>query len=339
MKSFIFLALFAALLNVIACGSIYEIPHEQEEVEAEVEIEVLPDPPSLEDPPKKEEEKPENSAPKDEGSNPKGPKPEDQEPEGLDPEQPTPEKGDANPEKGDKAPEKEDGTVKPEERPEEKPGENSSDDTEEIIFNEMILEKTLVGEVEAGDRIILLLEGIQVAQKFSEIYHRAFSSSWKEIECDISIVERSRGGFSKGGSDDCFLYTQFGSCTMAYRDYAGEVRSPIEFAKDPQSLPLQILIGDKSYSPDRIVQHKKHAVVVTLQVRRAMMEGVTDKRLYLKPIHDTRGEVQTGFLDYVDCPRENRRQFNPGGPTASSMVTKDVKRELQVNLKISKVDP
>ena len=368
MRVFIFLNLFALLLNVIACGNIYEIPHEEggAEVEAEeeaaAELENCLEEPFPEGSNCEEAEDPHsgnensNTPVYEEPSPPESPNPRDpedqdnqedqdskgeipkEEGESVEPEEDAPEK--SEPEEGNH---EEGDPVEPEEnqpengQPEkEKPNEDSSDSTEEILFNEVISEKVLVGEVKAGDSIILRMEGIQATQKFSDIYHRGFSSSWQEKECDLSIVERSGGGFSKGGSDDCFLYTQFGTCTMAYRDYAGEVISPIEFTQDPQSLPLQVLIGDKSYRLDRIIKRKGHTVVATLQIRKAMIQGAANNRLYLKPIHDMGGEVQTGFLDYVDCPRKGRRQFNPGGPTTSVMVTNDVRRELQVNLKVTR---
>ena len=85
---------------------------------------------------------------------------------------------------------------------------------------------------------------------------------------------------------------QHGKCQMFFRDYVGEVDSPIEFSKEPESIPLQFVIGEKSYRIDKITTHEDSLIEAVLQISGGMVHGSNE--IYLKPVNKPGDNVKTG---------------------------------------------
>ena len=239
---------------------------------------------------------------------------------------------------------------KPDEDEESSPGSNSGPDTKErskdsksidesghertprrliiesIFEKETVDQETFVSHVQAGDEIIIQLSGLQKTRQFSDIYEKTVTSTWQLTGC------------SDYEDDADFLCednpTQYGDCTLSYRDYVGETHSRIEFDKKPENIPLQFVIGGKSYRMDWVTLHKGDFIRGVFQIKERMLEA--GDKLYIRPMNDYKEKVKVGFLGYGYCEGEFEKAFKIMESTTFKMVPNDVKIELRVDLSIIK---
>ena len=203
----------------------------------------------------------------------------------------------------------------------------------DLIFEkERVNQKTFVGHVREGDEVVIQLTGIKKTRKFSDIYYKTVNSSWKREECESSGCIGCDFGDERRTLEGCFDIFEHGKCTMSYRDYVGEVRSSIEFAGEPENIPLHFIIGDKLYRIDQINFHKGDFIRGVFKIREGMIQD-TDE-LYLRPVNNSNGDIKTGFLEYGHCDGQFKRGFHASGSISSGSVPNDVRREFQVDIAI-----
>ena len=228
----------------------------------------------------------------------------------------------------------------PENSTEEPPGDKSiGDDPSErivdVIFEqEIISKKTFVDQVKAGDTVVIQLVGDQRTRKFSEVYEKVADSVWFRKECENESTHPdpfTRGGVG-GNSVICVDFPEHGKCQMFFRDYVGEVSSSIEFAEEPENIPLRFIIGDKLYRIDKITVHEGTAIEVELQIRSGMVQESDE--IYLKPVNELGDSIKTGFVEYGRCEGWNHENFHVNEPTESRSMPNSVSREFQVDLAI-----
>ena len=206
-------------------------------------------------------------------------------------------------------------------------GNSIDESTQYVIFEDKAInEKTFVAQVKEGDEIILQVRGLKKTRKFSEIYRKVATSYWNDVECD------SHGFIQHSNIQDCVDIGVYGKCTALYRDYVGQIESTIEFPKEPENIPLQFILGDRSYRIDKINLHKKDFVEISFNIRSGMVDEADE--LYIQPIYESHDSIQTGFLSYGDCPDRRKRKFKFLGITNSKHIPDDIIRTFQMNLYI-----
>lgn len=196
----------------------------------------------------------------------------------------------------------------------------------DVIFKEeKIGREVFIGHVNAGDKVVVhIIRGLKVEQTFSD-YENTVESSWTVQKC-----QRSPETYK--GLTECFESPQKGECQVSYRDYLGEIQSPIEFEEGPENLPLKLKIGGHEYDFDSIELRDRYSADLSFTVNQEMLQGTN--KLYLKPMTDIKADVKVGFLEYRHCPSQKERNFSIGKAASSRTMKDKVRREFKVNLEI-----
>ena len=217
--------------------------------------------------------------------------------------------------------------VEPPKEPVEPPEESAP--IVKIIFeNERVNGELFVDHVDVGDLIVVhISSGSQLERRFSEPYEETVNSSWIIKECS---------GPNKYGREECRHVPHKGKCKISYRDYLGEIESPIKLQKEPKNIPLNLRIGKHNYYFDRIEFYDDSSVSFSFKIHEKMLQGTNE--LYLQPVRDIKNHVQIGFIDYASCPHQKKDYFSIGEAAASTTMPNDIRREFEVSLKIIRGD-
>ena len=200
----------------------------------------------------------------------------------------------------------------------------------ETIFQaKRVGEETFVSHVEAGDLVRIRFSGKQAEDRFSSAYTKQYTSKWKENRC-----WRDVNASGVGSTIICGKVEKTGTCSAYYRDHLNKTETRLEFKDDPKEIPLRFGIGNHIYHIGDIEEHSGNFISASLEVGKEMLQE--SKKLYLLPVHDLKGKVTVGFLDFKSCDGHGEKDFHFQGPIQSDRLANEVKRTFIVSLQIIK---
>ena len=197
----------------------------------------------------------------------------------------------------------------------------------DIIFeNEKMDQELFVSHVNVGDVVVVHInKGLKQERRFSAIYEKTVESNWTIQKC-------SRSPEIYKGLTECYDLLQKGKCKVFYRDDLGERESPIDFKEETDNIPLKLKIGKHEYDFDHVKLYDRYSVNTSFTVNQEMLQGTNE--LYIKPSTGSKSKVKIGFINYSDCPNQEKMNFSIGKAALSTSMSDDVRMEFEVSLKI-----
>ena len=187
-----------------------------------------------------------------------------------------------------------------------------------------------------GDVVKIQFAGLEKEDRFRR-YSKKFTSTWKENICWKESLDLGMG--APKFVTQCGEEKKQGVCQVYYKKHLGKKETPLEFKESPKNIPLRFRLGNNSYTIGDIEKHGGHFIEASLEIEKGMLQD--SRELYLRPLHEAKDKVKTGFRfrSNSDCVGKGKKDFRFSGPTSSSTVPHEVKREFYVDLQVIKQTP
>jgi len=199
-------------------------------------------------------------------------------------------------------------------------GHNPGATTEALLHQEEVTNKIGLHTLRLGDVLTFEIQGTKIIPQFSQVYTRAYSSSWIKYVC---LPWKNRGR-------RCFDFPLNGTCLHKLRDKLDDKREDIKILDDLKDLRLRLKIGNASFSLGKIIKREDGKVTTRLRINEAMLETGDFSELIVEqyPL-DT---IKVGLQGFGPCDGQGQRNFVTTGPTDSSNFDAQVKQSFIVSV-------
>ena len=181
----------------------------------------------------------------------------------------------------------------------------------ELFHNEPLGNGLLISNLEAGDRLNVVLSGTVVVPQLSEIYTKPVSTAWVVEKCS----SRCKRNFCKGPKGEllettCAEIAKQGTCQAEFRDFGGYQKRVFNFSDE--ELRLRPFVGDQKVSLDEPTEVGPNLFQFTLVITEDMLTKGDSFHLR-PPEYKNELSVDTGFIGYGDisqCEGLSERDFH-----------------------------